>query len=89
MGDLNNASKYLKGGCIEDTRCSPECQETLPCCVGHRALTGTGCLERLWGLLVGDLQKLSGRGAGHPALGDFEERVRPDAPRGPSTSALL
>jgi len=44
-----------------------EQQAALPCCAGDGALAHI--LQRLWGLLLGDLQKLPGRGPGHPALG--------------------
>jgi len=40
-----------------------EHQETLLDCVS----TGTGCSERLWGLLLGDFQNTPGHGPGQPA----------------------
>ena len=37
----------------------------LLCCAGNRALVWSA--QKLWDLLVGDLQKLPGHGPGHPA----------------------
>jgi len=40
--------------------------------------------QRLWGLLLGDLPELSGRGPGHPALGvPAEAEAGAEGPRGP------
>ena len=41
-------------------------QEALCYCTGDGTLAQVA--QRLWGLLPGDLQKLSGHGPGHPAL---------------------
>jgi len=42
-----------------------------------------GCPERLWGLLLGDLQKSPERGPGHPAVGvPAGAGVGPDGHRG-------
>jgi len=47
-------------------------------------LTGTGCREKLWSFLLGDLNVvLPGHGARHPALGvPVGAGVGPDRPRG-------
>lgn len=45
---------------------------------------GTGGPEMLWGLLLGDLQKVSGCGHGHPSSGGpVRAGVGPEGPRGP------
>jgi len=51
-----------------------------------RLSTGKVCPERLWGLLLGDLQKPPGRGLGYPALG---AGVGPGGPRGASAMLQL
>lgn len=62
-------------------------------------VTGTGCLEKLWILLLGDLQKPSGHACGHPAWVGVEpvdlQRSLPASPNAwvcdsnPKTSMLL
>jgi len=44
-----------------------EHQETFLCCVGDGAVAQAA--QKLWGLLLGDLQKSPGHSPGHPALG--------------------
>lgn len=45
------------------------------CCWQNTGTSCTSCRERLWSLLLGDLQKLPGRGLGQPTLGGFEKGV--------------
>jgi len=54
----------------------------LLCCAGDRAAAQAA--QRLWGLLLGDLQQPLGCGPGHPALsGPAGTGAGPEGPRGP------